>query len=183
VAGHEGDRAGDRPVGDRDARVGEPADAARDPGHDAERHPGLDQGQGLLAAAPEHEGIAALEPQHPLALAGQLHQAVGNIGLLGRRPAAALACVFELAAGPRQAQHLLADQRVVDHHVGLAQAVQCEQGQEPGRARPGPGQPDPARRQLRQIEGQFVHGKIIARTRAGANPSGNALRWAHGSQT
>ena len=37
---------------------------------------------GFLAAAAEHEGIAAFQPQHAVAFSGQLHQQIGNLVLL-----------------------------------------------------------------------------------------------------
>ena len=111
-------------MGDRDAGIGEAADAGADAGHDAEGNAGRHQRHRLLAAAPEDERIAALEPQHPPALARQLDQAKRDVGLAGRRLAAALAGIFEHGAGPCQREHARADQRVVDDDVGLAQPVQ-----------------------------------------------------------
>ncbi len=144
-------------MGDRDAGIGEPADARRDAGHDAERHAGLDQRQGLLAAAPEDEGIAALEPQHPPAVARQLDQAARDVGLLRRGLAAALAGELELGAGPRKGQHALAHQGVVDHHVGLAQRVVGGQGQQARIAGPGADEPDPAGLEIGQLGKTRVH--------------------------
>ena len=67
VAGEERDGVVDVAVRHRDAGIGEPADAGRDARHDAERNARLDQRQRLLAAAPEDEGIAALQPADALA--------------------------------------------------------------------------------------------------------------------
>src|SRR3546814_8681288 len=61
VAGDEGDGGVGVAVGHGDAGVGEAADAGGDAGDDAERHAGGDQRQRLLAAAAEHEGIAAFQ--------------------------------------------------------------------------------------------------------------------------
>ena len=77
------------------ASDGEPARHAR---NDAEGNAGLGQGQRFLAAASEDEGIAAFEPQHPLALAGELDQALADVALHRRRLAAALAGEFESGA-------------------------------------------------------------------------------------
>ena len=124
MAGEEGDGVVDVAVRDRDAGVGEAADAGGDARDDAERHAGLDQRQRLLAAAAEHEGIAALEPQHALALARQLDQAARDVGLLGRRLAAALAGVFERPRRGAPASATSHDQRVIDDDVGVREAVQ-----------------------------------------------------------
>ena len=115
--------------GCRDCRIGEAAEPGRDAGHDAERHAGPHQGQRLLAAAAEHEGVAALEAQHALALAREFDQPFGDVALAWRRHAAPLA--RELARRVRigEAHHLVADQRVVDDAVGLAQSVQRVQRQ------------------------------------------------------
>jgi len=58
------------PVRHRDAGVGRRADGAGDAGHDLERHTGRRQRLCLLAAPPEHERVAALEPDHLAAGAG-----------------------------------------------------------------------------------------------------------------
>ena len=67
VAGDEGDRRGGVAVRDRDARVGGRRDPGRHARHDLERDPGGGQRLGLLAAAPEHERVAALEADDALA--------------------------------------------------------------------------------------------------------------------
>jgi hypothetical protein len=38
--------------------------SARDAGHNLVRHPGGREGLGLFTTAPEHEGVATLEPHH-----------------------------------------------------------------------------------------------------------------------
>ena len=61
VAGDERHAAGELAVRDRDAGVGGRGDAGRHAGHDLERDAGLAQHERLLAAAAEHERVAALE--------------------------------------------------------------------------------------------------------------------------
>ena len=61
VAGDHGEVRRHAAVGDRDAGVRRRPDGAGDAGDDLERDPGGGQGLGLLAAAAEHERIAALE--------------------------------------------------------------------------------------------------------------------------
>ena len=99
MAGEKDHRVIGVAVGGGQTGISQAADAGGDAGHDAERNPGLDQVLAFFAAAAEHEGIAALEPQHPLALARQFDQAQRDIALLRRRLAAALAGIFEFGAG------------------------------------------------------------------------------------
>ena len=130
---------------DRDAGIGEPADPRRDAGDDAEGNAGFDQRQRLLAAAPEDEGVAALQPADAFSLSRELHQPERDVALAGRRLAAALARIFDRRAFSRMRQHALVDQRVVDHHVSLAKRIQGVERQEARVARPGADQPYPAR--------------------------------------
>ena len=141
VAGQECHRLVDVAVGQRDSGIGQPPDAGRNAGHDAERDAGLDQRQRLLAAAGEDERVAALEPQHPPPGARQLDQPQRDIALLRRRLAAALAGVFDHAIRSREGQDLVIDQGVVNDHVGHAEGMGGVQGHQPGVAGPGAGQP------------------------------------------
>jgi hypothetical protein len=95
MAGQERHGVVDLAMRDRNAGIGKSADTGSDTRHDAERDAVLDQRQGLFAATAEDKGIAALQPQHALALARQLDQPQGNITLFGRRLAAALSGKFE----------------------------------------------------------------------------------------
>ena len=103
----------------------------------------------LLAAASEHERVAALEPQHAEARARQRDQPLADIGLYRRRLAAALAGKFEPRLRSRQRQHPFIDQRVVHHDVGLRQTGQRIERQQARIARSGAGKPDLARRKDR----------------------------------
>ena len=134
---------------DRNAGVGEPADAGRDAGDDPERHAGLHQAQRLLSPAAEDERVTALEPQDALVLARQLHQAQRDVDLLGRRPAAALAGVLQNRVGAGHVQDPLVDQRVVDDVVGLLQRGVAGERHQGGVARPGTDEPHPTRLHLR----------------------------------
>ena len=142
VAGGENDGAIDAAQRRRDRRRRQRRKPRGDAGNDAERHAGGGKRHRLLAAAAEHERIAALEPQHALARARQRDQALADIGLRRRRLAAALAGEFEprLRAGERQ--HPLIDQRVMHDDVGLGEAGERVERQQAGIARPGAGQPD-----------------------------------------
>ena len=86
----------------RDACISEPADAGRDARNDAKLHAGLGERARFLGAAPEDEGIAALEAQHLLAEPRELDQPQADVALAGRRLAAALAREFKRhLAAPR----------------------------------------------------------------------------------
>ena len=104
----------------------------------------FDQRQRLFAAAAEDEGVAAFQAEDAQAVAGQLHQPVGDIGLLGRRLAAAFSGEFQPAAFAREAEDVRPDQRVIDDHVGMAQRVPCVKGQQAGISRAGASEPDPS---------------------------------------
>ncbi len=144
VAGGEDHGTVDAAQRRRDQRRGQRRKPRGDAGHDPERHARRGQRRRFLAAAGEHEGIAALEPQHPLAAPRQHDEALRNVVLDRRRLAAALAGEFEPRARPRERQHARIDQGVVDDHVGLGEPGQRVEGEQPGIARPSPGEPDMA---------------------------------------
>ena len=87
-------------MGDRDPGVGGGGDPGGDPGDDLELDPGLAQGLALLAAAAEDEGVAALEPDDALPLAGGLDQPLVDLLLRHRGPARA-PCRRRRARRPR----------------------------------------------------------------------------------
>ena len=89
MAGHERHAGREAAVGDRNARICRRRNARGDPGHDLEIDVSLAQRQRLLAAATEHERVAALQAHHLAPGAGALdHQRLRV--LLGHRLAAAL---------------------------------------------------------------------------------------------
>ena len=72
------------------------------PGRMRNGMPARGQRQRLLAAAAENVGVAALQPQHPRTVAGQLDQQRGDVVLAcDRRLAAALADEVHLRAFAR----------------------------------------------------------------------------------
>ncbi len=137
VPGDERDRAREPAVGDGDARVGRRRQARGDAGDDLVGDPLRAQPQGLLAAAPEHERIAALQAQHGAPGQGVAdHQLLGL--LLGHRGAAALlAHEDELGAGAGAVERGGSDEPVVEDHVGAGDQLQRPRGQQPGIAGPG----------------------------------------------
>ena len=78
----------------RNASAGQ-AGGGGDAGDQPEGHARGGERQGLLAAASEDERITSLEAQDAKPLAGAPDQALGDVGLLRGRLAAALAGVFE----------------------------------------------------------------------------------------
>ena len=122
VAGDERDRRRQHAMGQRDAGVGEAADPGCDPRHDPERHAGRGQRERLLAAAPEHERIAALETQHAQAGARELDQALVDPELRRSRPSGALADRLEARGRAGERQDLRRHQGVVQDDVGAGRA-------------------------------------------------------------
>ena len=147
VAGCENHRAIDAAErgGDRRPRQRrEPRGHARD---HAERHARCGERRRFLAAAPEYERIAALEPQHAFARAREFDQPLADIRLHRRGSAAALAGEFEprLFAGKRQ--HPAIDQRVMHHDVGLGEPGEGIEREQARVAGAGAGEPDMAGRE------------------------------------
>ena len=124
------------PVGDRDAGVGGGGHGRADPGNDLERHPGLGQGQSLLAAAAEHERVPA---------PGRTPQAPAP-----RSTSTRLMAAWESATRPRalpastrsapegQVEQGRRGQPVVDDHVRPLQHLGPPQRQQPRVPRPAP---------------------------------------------
>ena len=125
VTGDDRDRGGQSTHRDRDAGRGRRGHRRRDAGHHLERHTGVAERHGLLAAAPEDERVAALQPHHRPVAGGELDEQ-GVDQLLGHAPAGPLADVDQLGVRPRQGEHAVADQGVVHDDVRL--------GDEPGGA-------------------------------------------------
>ena len=124
-------------VGQRDAGIG----AAAGGGGNARHHLAIDpvgqQELQLLGAAAEDEGVATLEPHHPLVLQCQVHQQLVDL-LLGQAvEPTGLADEAAIAAGRQQGEQGRADQAVIDHHIGLLQQAPGAQGEQAGVAGAG----------------------------------------------
>jgi hypothetical protein len=147
VTGHDHEARGHSPVRHRDARQRGRRDRRRHAGDHLARDAGARQRQRLLAAAAEHERVAALEPHHLQPAARVLDQQAVQHLLLDRRPTGPLADV-EPARARRQLPHLLRGQRVVEDEVGLGQP------------------PRPAHREQIRVAGAGAHqGDAAARRR------------------
>ena len=112
------------------------------PGDHLEGDPFLRQRGDLLAAAPEDEGVAALEPQHPPALAGETHEQAVDLLLLHRVPVGVLAGVDPVRVPAHQIEDLVGDEAVVDHHVGLLEEAHGAKAEQIRIAGPRPHQKD-----------------------------------------
>jgi hypothetical protein len=116
VAGDEGDGRGHAALRHRDPGVGRRRDAGGDARHDREVDRRRAQQLGLLAAAPEHERVAALQAHHRPPAGPVLDQQPVDLLLRHLRPAALLADVDEL--GPHAVEDPRRDQPVMQDHVG-----------------------------------------------------------------
>ena len=105
VAGHEYASVRVVAMGEGNARIGRRADRRRDPRTDLKRDPLRGERFDLLAAAAEHERIAALETQHPLALLGELDQQRADLALRQFMVLGLLADINALGLAPHQVHH------------------------------------------------------------------------------
>jgi hypothetical protein len=118
VPGDEGDGRRGVAVSHGDSRVGRRGHAGGHARNDLEGYAGGGQSLGLLAAAPEHERISALEANDALAVARQLHEQRVDLILLHRRCAGFLADVAQLGVRPRAGKGAGRDEPVVEDRVG-----------------------------------------------------------------
>ena len=125
-------------MGDRDPGVGGRGDARGDPGNDLELDPGGGKRLGLLAAAAEHERVAALQPDDAAPGAGALDHQRLDLLLRDASRARALADVDELGVVARAGERAGRDQAVVEDRRRRPRSARA-------RARSsGPGRPGPA---------------------------------------
>ena len=124
-------------MGDGDARVGGRGDPGGDAGHDLERDARRAQRERLLAAAAEHERVAALQAHDAPARPGALeHQRLGL--LLGHRASAALlADEQQLGVRARAVERRRRDQAVVEDHVRARRSARAR-ARSAARGRRGP---------------------------------------------
>ena len=115
---------------DRDRRRRGDGGDARHAGCHGERHAGIGQGERLLAAATEDEGVAALEPHDVEPGSAVRDEQVVDRLLPERRPRDDQRVVRRL--GDEVRRH----ERVVDEHVAPAHELQAAGGDQPRVARP-----------------------------------------------
>ena len=107
------------------------------PWHHFERDARRSQRLRLLAAAAEHEGIAAFEAHHAFACEGFGQQQRIQLGLRDTARAVVFATVDDFRGGRGEAQQFAVDQAVIDHHLGPLQQLFPAQRQQAGVAGTG----------------------------------------------
>src|SRR5262245_17945282 len=150
MAGGEDDRVICLARRRRDAGEGRSGEPRRETWHDTEWDAGPGESPRLLAAAPEYERVAALEPQDALAALGLPDDELVDVALVRRGLSAALARVMERGGRPGKPQNAGVDERVMDHDLGGGERMDGHHGQEPWIAGPGADEPDLARPHLRE---------------------------------
>ena len=137
MAGDEGDGLRRIAMRQRDLRRGRNAQRRRDAGNDLDLDALGAQRLDLFSAAAEDEGIAALEPHHPLAGAGRSHQPAMDLALRNRMFAPGLADGHDLRRRVGQVENLRAHQPVGEDHLGGTDRPQGLQGEQFRVARAG----------------------------------------------
>ncbi len=130
VPGSEGERAGRGAVGQRNARIGCTGEGRRHAGHDFAGDARLAAGRRLLAAAAEHERIAAFQSHHAPALAREADDERIDLVLRHAGGARRLADVDPHRIAGRHRKHLLKNQPVVQDRLRLAEEPRGAQDQE-----------------------------------------------------
>ena len=102
----------------RDAGIGRRANSRRDARYHLERDIRLRKRRDLFAASPEDEGVAALQPHHPLAALRPFDEQRVDIGLPVSRFSRSLAHVDQLRILRGVSQQPTVDEPVIDDHVG-----------------------------------------------------------------
>ena len=124
-------------MGQRDLQACRRGDAGGDAGHDLDGDAFGAQRIELLAATAEDERIAALEANHRLAGLGALDQQRVDLVLRHAVRALGLADRDQLGLAPRVIEHALADQAIVENHVGGFQRAHRLHGEQLGIAGAG----------------------------------------------
>ena len=141
-------------MGQRNAGIGGAGERCGDAWHDLERHAGRGQCLGFLAAAAEHQRIAALQPDYALAFACQADQQRVDVRLLHAVIGARLADEDAFGITPCHVEHFVADKPVMHDHVGFAEQAMRSQRQQIGSAGTGADEMNNTRRF--GVEGQFI---------------------------
>ncbi|MNH19401.1 hypothetical protein D3C79_791350 [compost metagenome] len=91
----------------------------------------------LFATATKDKGITPLQAHHAFALLRQLHQQTVGFLLNHRVRPSAFTHADAFGVATHQIQDFIANQMVIQHHIGLLHYLQPAQGQQPDVARAG----------------------------------------------
>ena len=127
---------------------------------DLELDPGRPAGLGLLAAAAEHERVAALEPHDAEPPLRALDQLVVDPSCGHRDVARRLADVDELGVLARAVERAARDQAVVEDRVGARDQLERAGGHQARIAGPGADEIDDARARAHCAHASFARSRI-----------------------
>ncbi len=130
MARDDGELLGDSAVRDRDACEFGPSNGGRHSGDDPHRDALLRAGEPLFAAPPEHERVAALEPDDIRPAQRVLDQQLVDAVLAGLVAAGELRDVNQDGVVAALVQAGQGRQMVVQHDVGLTQSPQTADGEQ-----------------------------------------------------
>ena len=173
VAGEEAHGLRMAAVGERNAGIRARGERGGDAGNDFERHAVLAQVIDLLAAAAEHERIAALEAHDVFAALRVLDEQLVDLFLRGAAAADELADVESRGIAARELEHFGRNQPVVHDDVGFLQRAQALQRHEPGIAGSGADQHHVAVRNGVRILERLARELFRALVAAGAQRRGH----------
>ena len=144
-------------VRQREAEARGGAERGGDAGHDVDRHAGFDEDVHFFAAAPEDEGIAALETHDGLAFQRLAHEQLADVVLRHRVVAGHLADEDALGGRRDQVEDAGADQIVIDDDFGRLQQTRAFQRDQFGIAWAGADESDVADRVISGRRGGLGH--------------------------
>src|SRR5690606_20232862 len=177
VRGDDVHLLGDPPVGGGDAGRGGTGQRAGHPGDHGHRDAGRGAGRRLLPASAEHEGVAALEPDHEPAGPGALDEQPVDLLLGHRPPVGDLGGVDDLHVGGEPVEQRGGGEPVHHHHVGLGEQLAAAHGDQAGVAGAAAHQRDAAQRLAAAAR---VQGAVAEPVDHGVAQPGGAARVAVG---
>jgi hypothetical protein len=133
---HQRDAARGTAARERDAEVRARRERRRHARHHFHPNASRAQVRDFLVGATEQHRVAALEAHHHLVAPRRVREPLVDEALRGGVPPAALSH-RNLSRLGGQPEHLPGDERVVEHHLGLAEQPGSAHREEVGRARPG----------------------------------------------
>ena len=129
MAGDKNASLGVIAMGQRDSRVCCAAAGSRNARHHLERHARFGKKLNLLTATAKYEGIAALEPEHALALLRQPKQHAADLGLRHGMLFWQFADIDALGIAAHEVQDALPNESIIQHDIGALHEPQRLKGQ------------------------------------------------------